>query len=125
MRISDVANQVGVPISTIRYYEKHSVIPKPNREGRDRSFYQKDIRAIQFVRDAQSLGLPLSEISALLHGSWDKGEMATVAAKHRETIRDRIEALHRMDKVLEALETCRCDSFEVCDLNASQGKHHD
>jgi DNA-binding transcriptional MerR regulator len=112
-------------VSTIRYYEKKAIIPKPERNGRDRSFSQQDIRAIQFVRDAQSLGLPLSEISTLLQGSWNTGEMTKVIVTHRQTVRERIKALKRIDKVLAALETCRCDSFADCDLNASQCKRND
>lgn len=125
MRISDVADQTGIPISTIRYYEKRAIIPKPDRIGRDRAFSQKDVRAIQFVRDAQSLGLKLGEISILLQGSWSTGEMAKVAAAHRQTVRERIAALKRIDKVLSSLETCRCDSFTECDMNAAQCKRDD
>lgn len=120
MRISDVADQTGISISAIRYYEKRAIIPKPNRNGRDRSFSENDIRAIQFVRDAQSLGLSLGEISILLKGSWSTGEMAKVATTHRRTVRDRIAALKRIDKVLASLETCRCDSFAECDMNAAK-----
>lgn len=125
MRISDVADQTGIPISTIRYYEKRAIIPKPKRNGRDRSFSQQDVRAIQFVRDAQSLGLTLGEISALLQESWSTGDMAKVAAAHRQTVRERIAALKRIDKVLSALESCSCSSFAECDLNAAQCKRDD
>jgi DNA-binding transcriptional MerR regulator len=125
MRISDVADRTGIPISTIRYYEKREIIPKPSRNGRDRMFSQEDVRAVQFVRDAQSLGLKLDEIAILLRGPWNKGEIANVAAKHRRTIRERIAALKRIDKTLEALETCRCDSYVECDLNADQCKRDD
>lgn len=120
MRISDVARQTGTPISTIRYYEKQAIIPKPHRNGRDRVFSRQDIRAIEFVRDAQSLGLPLSQISALLHGSWGTGEMAKVASSHRQTIRDRIAALTRIDAVLASLESCACTSFAQCDMTVGQ-----
>jgi len=120
MRISDVANQTGIPISTIRYYERRAIIPKPKRNGRDRSFSQQDVRAIQFVRDAQSLGMTLGEISALLQKSWGSGEMAKVAAAHLKSVRERIAALKRVDEVLASLEKCRCDSFVECDMNASQ-----
>lgn len=125
MRISDVAEQTGIPISTIRYYEKRAIIPKPKRNGRDRSFSLQDVRAIQFVRDAQSLGLTLGEISALLKESWSTGDMAKAASAHRQTIRERIAALKRIDKVLSALESCSCDSFVECDLNAVQCKRDD
>lgn len=125
MRISDVANQVGIPVSTIRYYEKQAVIRKPNRHGRNRYYSAGDVRAIQFVRDAQSLGLPLREISALVQTSWDKGEMAKVAAAHRETVRTKIAALHRVDKVLVALEACTCTNFSDCDLTSGDCKRGD
>lgn len=125
MRISDVAEQTGIPVSTIRYYEKKAIIPKPKRNGRDRSFSPQDINAIQFVRDAQSLGLTLSEISTLLQGSWNTDEMAKLIVTHRQTVRERIEALNRIDKVLAALETCRCNSLADCNLNASPRNQDD
>ena len=118
MRISQVADHIGIPVSTIRYYERRAIIPKPDRDGRNRSFSQQDIRTIQFVRDAQSLGLPLGEISALIQGTWGDNEMAAAAAKHRQTVRSRIEGLKRVDKALAVLENCRCDNFSDCNLKA-------
>lgn len=125
MRISDVADEVGVPVSTIRYYEKRSIIGKPGRNGRNRDYSEQDVRAIKFVRDARSLGLPLSDISALVQNSWDKGEMAKVAAGHRETVRERIQTLQRVDEVLSVLETCTCIGFADCRLSINDGKCDD
>ncbi|GAA6188820.1 MerR family transcriptional regulator [Litorivita sp. NS0012-18] len=125
MRISGVANRTGLPISTIRYYEKRGIIPKPKRIGRDRVYSQRDLRAVEFVRDAQALGLKLAEISTLLRDRWGNAEMAEVAAKHRQTIRERIATLERIDKILAALETCRCDSFADCDVTAARCKRDD
>ncbi len=118
MRISDVANEVGIPISTIRYYEKRSIIAKPGRNGRNREFSEQDVRAIKFVRDLQSLGLPLADISVLVQKSWDKGDMALVAAKHRARVRERIETLQRVDQVLASLETCACSGLDDCRVTA-------
>ena len=118
MRISDVAEQTGIPISTIRYYERRAIIPKPGRNGRDRSFTDRDVRAIRFVRDAQSLGLSLGEIAKLLQGSWKNQEMAKVARDYRQTVRQKIAALTRIDEVLSSLETCRCGSFADCHVRA-------
>jgi len=118
MRISEVADQTGIPVSTIRYYEKRAIIPKPARNGRDRSFSKKDVLAIRFVRDAQSVGLPLSDISSLLQVSWDKGELAQLVARHRLNVRAQIETLKRIESTLANLETCRCGSIADCDLNS-------
>lgn len=119
MRISDVAKRTGVPISTIRYYERHAITPKPARHGRDRVYSGTDIRAIQFVRDAQSLDLPLREISTLLQGDWTSGEMAERATQHRDAVQKKIDALNRIDQVLAALERCTCANFAECDVTAS------
>ena len=119
MRISDVAAGTGLPVSTIRYYEKRAIIPKPARNGRDRSFSDTDIKAIEFVRDAQSLGLSLAEISTLLHGNWGSGALSEIATEHREKVSEKIKALKRIDTVLAALESCACDSFAKCDLNTA------
>lgn len=122
MRISVVAAKTGVPVSTIRYYERRAIIPKPARNGRDRAFSGTDIQAIEFVRDAQSLGLSLAEASQLLQGSWGSGAMAELATKHRKTVAERINALNRIDTVLAALESCECASFAQCNLNATRCK---
>ncbi len=119
MRISDVARETGVPVSTIRFYERRAIIPKPLRSGRDRVFRQADVAAIAFVRDAQTLGLPLAEISVLLQGSWRDGNMVQLARKHRVDVQAKMEALSRIDRMLAELEKCNCDSFSDCDLSAS------
>lgn len=118
MRISDVAEVVNIPVSTIRYYERKGIIPKPARHGRNRSFSDKDIRAIQFVRDAQSVGFSLKEISELLRENWDATNLAQLAAQHRQTIRKQIETLQRMERALSLLESCRCCTMDQCNLQA-------
>ncbi len=118
MRISDVAARVGVPVSTIRYYEKRNVIRAPNRHGRERCYTEEDVRAIKFVRDAQSLGLPLAEISPLVQNAWSKGEMAKLATGYRKTVKAKIEALQRVDEILTALESCACTNFSECNISA-------
>jgi len=120
MRISEVSKHTGLPISTIRFYERKGVTTTPHRNGRDRSYAPQDVRALEFIKDAQSLGLSLGEISSLLQGSWATGDMARTARTHRANIKDRIAALHRIDKVLAVLETCTCESFADCDLEAAQ-----
>lgn len=117
MRISDIAKAVGIPVSTIRYYEREGIIPKPARDGRNRRFSDKDLRAIQFVRDAQSVGFSLSDISDLVGNDWDSAGIAKLAKRHRQTIRDRIETLKRVERALSALEGCRCSTMDQCNLH--------
>ncbi len=125
MRISEVAKTTGIPVSTIRFYEKRGVIPKPARNGQDRSFSEKDISTLQFVRDAQSVGLLLSDISNLVQGSWETAELQELVTKHRQDIQKQIETLQRIDGALLALDTCRCGNIAECELNGTLILHHD
>jgi len=118
MRISDVAKSLGIPVSTIRYYERKGIIPTPAREGKNRSFSDKDVRAIQFVRDAQSVGFSLKAIFELLSDNWDSANLSQLATQHRQTIRQQIETLQRMERALSMLESCRCRTLDQCNLQA-------
>ena len=46
MKIAEASALTGVPVSSIRFYEKRKIIPKPERDGRDRVFGPNDIRAL-------------------------------------------------------------------------------
>ncbi len=129
MRISDVAKRLSIPVSTIRYYEKQSIIPVPNKVSGARSFSESDIKIISFVRDAQSVGFSLKEVAALVNN--DPGltdyatHLAALSKKHRETLRHQIAKLKKIDVVLAAMESCQCCSVNECDISALIGEYLD
>ena len=123
MRISDVANAISIPVSTIRYYERKGIIPEPARVGRNRSYSEKDVSALQFVRDAQSVGFSLKEIAELLRDDWDAANLAQLAAQHRQTIQQQIQTLQRVEHTLSLLESCRCRTIEQCNMQAGLRQH--
>jgi len=54
---------------TVRYYERLNVLPRaPRSSGGYRLYSEADVERLHFVRQAQSLGLSLDEIKALLPG---------------------------------------------------------
>jgi DNA-binding transcriptional MerR regulator len=66
-RIGQVAQETGLSIDTIRFYEKQGLLKRPARtEGGFRLFGGHDIQSLKFVRKAQELGFSLSEIRELL-----------------------------------------------------------
>ena len=66
-RIGRVAQDTGVTIDTIRFYEKQGLLRRsPRSEGGFRLFGAEDIEALKFVRKAQELGFSLNEIRELL-----------------------------------------------------------
>lgn len=121
MRISEVARRTGLTVSTIRFYERRSVISRPNLRGRNRDYSEDDIITLRFVRNARSLGMPLSNIAEILRKRWNQGEMAEAITDHRQRVQTQIDALKRVDSVLAELETCSCRGVFDCELAEVDG----
>jgi len=67
IRIGRVAQQTGLSIDTIRFYEKQRLLKRsPRSEGGFRLFDAGDIETLKFIRKAQELGFTLKEIRELL-----------------------------------------------------------
>lgn len=67
VRISELADQVGVPISTVRYYERIGLIATPSRTCSGyRNYDEESATRLLFVSRARSLGLSCEQISELL-----------------------------------------------------------
>jgi DNA-binding transcriptional MerR regulator len=52
MKIGDVARELGIHSETIRRLERQGVIPKPQRDGIGRRFYDDDTIAVLRARYA-------------------------------------------------------------------------
>jgi len=67
MRIGELSQRTGVTTKTIRYYESIGLLPEPDRTSSDYRDYRPDaIERLQFIKDAQSSGLTLTEIQSLV-----------------------------------------------------------
>lgn len=112
MNIGQLARQAGVPIDTVRYYERQQLLPTARRSaGGYRVFSEPDLTRLQFIRRAKSLGFSLEEIAELLALSDQRGQdMAQVreTAVHKlADIEQRIAELQRMHAALKQLvEAC-------------------
>lgn len=123
MTIGEVAVLAELPVSTVRYYEKRGLIPEPPRTASGyRHFPPEAVGRLRFVKRAQALGFALEEIGELLDLRVEDGSACeAVEARTRAKLADvrgRIEALRRMEAVLEDLATsCRSPTpTEECPL---------
>jgi MerR family mercuric resistance operon transcriptional regulator len=67
VRISELADQVGVPVSTVRYYERIGLMGTPARTGSGYRDYGDDSATrLLFVSRARRLGLSCEQIAELL-----------------------------------------------------------
>jgi DNA-binding transcriptional MerR regulator len=62
MRIGEVAQQAGVTVDTVRFYERIGVLPAAERtQSGYRDYESGTVERIQFTRELQAIGLTLTE----------------------------------------------------------------
>jgi MerR family copper efflux transcriptional regulator len=108
MTIGRLAKAAGVNIDTIRYYERHGLLPRAaRRESGYREYAADDVARLLFIRRAKELGFSLTDIGELLSLSQDRrGDMRGVKRKAEERLADvegKIEELKRVRRGLKTL----------------------
>lgn len=67
LKISEVAQRLGVNPQTIYFYERIGLIPSPKRTRSGyRLFGEEDIKRLSFITHVKSLGIPLEDIKEIL-----------------------------------------------------------
>lgn len=108
MQIGELARSAGVPIDTVRYYERHGILPAPHRRPSGyRSYGADDVARLRFIRRAKALGFTLEEIHDLLALTTHRGRnMAVVkraATEKLEAVEHKLSELTRMRDGLRKL----------------------
>lgn len=112
LTIGTVAKRAGVPIDTIRYYEREGLLPEPLRRASGyRSYNETAISRLRFIRRAKDLGFTLEEIRDLLALSVDRHRGVKAVRERAQqrlaSIDTRIAELTRIRQGLEQLiEAC-------------------
>ena len=117
-------------MDTVRFWEKHGVLPEAQRlESGYRVYTQDDVKRLQFIKRAKALGFTLDDIVDLLGLSQRRdGDMAAMREKAQERLADvdaKIAELQRMRKGLRSLVTaCPGEgAMETCPIvKALSGK---
>lgn len=113
LTIGKVADQAGVGVETVRFYEREGLIDEPPRRASGYRQYEPDVvLRIRFIRHAKELGFTLREIQELLELRVDpESTCADVRGRAKAKVEDiegRIESLQRMKAALERLaRKCR------------------
>jgi DNA-binding transcriptional MerR regulator len=130
MRIGELSAKAGVNVQTIRFYEREKLLRKPVRTAAGyRTFEERDLERVRFIKDSQQLGFSLKEIRELLEihesaksfaGSpqtksreWERA--FRIAKERLELINQKIEFLKVLKKPLAAvLEPSGAEKAMVC-----------
>ncbi|MBN9348496.1 MAG: helix-turn-helix domain-containing protein [Devosia sp.] len=106
--IGRAAEQSGVKVPTIRYYEEIGLLPAPPRTGSNRRLYGDDeLKRLAFIRHARELGFDVDAIRTLL-SLQDNPQQSCAAADaiardRLLEVRARISRLRALERELERM----------------------
>lgn len=108
LSIGQLAQQAGVAIDTVRYYERNALLTPAGRLASGyRRYGDAELKRLRFIRRAKALGFSLDDIRVLL-GLSDERDVAEVkraAQRKLGDIEHRIAELERIRAGLNALIT--------------------
>lgn len=101
MRIGEAAAAAALEPTAIRFYEKHGVLPGPERTHSGyRDYTDQDVALLRFVRRARGLGIPLDDVREIVElrtrGQAPCEVVRNAMTREAEMIESRIEELHAL-----------------------------
>ncbi len=122
-KAGEVAKKTGIHVETLRFYEKHKVLPLPKRDKNDYRIYPlSTIERILFIRSAQNSGFKLREIQYLLElqrlGGENCNEVRNQVANKITEVEARIDDLLKIKSSLKGiLKDCNgSDPIQSCSI---------
>jgi len=118
LRTGEVAEQAGVNIQTLRYYERRGLLAPPDRSpGGHRVYPPETVTLIGVIKATQRLGFTLDEVADLIDTGRRRhtgpGLRVRAVAKLEEVDR-KIADLQAIRSALGRLVAARCDSITDC-----------
>lgn len=128
--IGELANQTGVKVVTIRYYEQIGVLPVPARSlGNYRVYCPEHLRRLQFIRRGRDLGFSLDQVRQMLRLSSKDApscaEICAISAHHLEDIEDKVRDLRRLAKELRRINSSCSGNKRMADCRIIEAHSRD
>ncbi|MAZ32892.1 MULTISPECIES: MerR family transcriptional regulator [Thalassospira] len=113
MMIGEVSAKSGLPIHTLRYYEKIGLVPKPSRDAGGRRYYDPEILDwLTFISRLKDLGMPIR----------DRVRFARLRSEGEQTVGERRELLEiyrtgLAQKIAELTETLEVLDYKIANYD--------
>src|SRR6201987_1679524 len=116
--ISEVAKQIGLRPSAIRYYEQIGILPPAQRVSGQRRYDVTALHRLVLIQGARQTGFTLNAIKQLFFGfragtppsvRWEKLKKRKIV--ELDAMLDHIQS---MRELLEQQGKCRCTALEEC-----------
>lgn len=128
MLIGELADAVGLPTRTVRFYERKGLLLEPQRAPNGYRVYDEvTLGRLRFIRSAQSAGLSLAEIGSILDirdtGQAPCTHVGDLLGVKLAEVRQRREQLAGMERELEVLversrrlDPADCGQGDICHI---------
>lgn len=136
LHVADLAKKTGVTPATIRYYSRTGLLHAQRDPNNGyRYFSPADIKRVEFIRQAQDLGLKIVDIRAIFdsveQGKVPCGKVETLVRKRLDVITRQIEELRATKQRIAAAiseweenSTIATENAQFCPLIEKLGCAH-
>lgn len=118
--IGQVSQMFGLPISTLRYYDKEGLFPNIKRTSGIRKFDERELEALRVIECLKKSGLEIKDIKQFMEwctqGSDTYAQRRELFVKQRENVKNEIE---KMNRVLDMLNF-KCWYYEQAIKDGSE-----
>lgn len=103
--IGQVSKMMGLPISTLRYYDREGLLPDLKRHGNTRRFDENDLEALRVIECLKLSGLEIKDIRQFMAWAEQGAETYSLRKQLFEERREAVEAeMRRLRKSLDMIE---------------------
>lgn len=103
--IGQVSEMFGLPISTLRYYDKQGLFPEMERVSGIRQFSDTELEALRVIECLKRSGLELKDIKQFtdwcMEGPSSYPKRRELFIKQRETVEAEIARMHQVLDILQ------------------------
>ena len=120
--IGQVSEMFGLPISTLRYYDRQGLFPNMERVSGIRKFSDNEIEALRVIECLKKSGLEIRDIKQFM--DWCVEGASTYSQRKAliEKQKEKLEAdIIHMNKVLDMLKF-KCWYYEQATLDGSENR---
>jgi MerR family redox-sensitive transcriptional activator SoxR len=117
LTIGEVAAQVGLRASALRYYEEAGILPPPERLAGKRRYSPEVVELLLLIRFCQRLGFTLAEVRTLLgspSGRRAKERWRELVDAKLIEVDALIAQAREMKRLLRESRDCDCVTLESC-----------
>ena len=122
--IGQVSEMFGIPVSTLRYYDKEGLFPDMQRVSGIRKFSEKELEVLRMIECLKKSGLEIRDIKQFMlwcsQGSSTYRQRHDLFLRQKEVVEAEIEAL---EKTLDMLRF-KCWYYETAIRDGNEYRIH-